>query len=197
MDLLNVTNTEIQEVLETFPILNSIKDETLRGQVIGLWIRSWKQSGVERLKDIPSYDEHNDGERLCNYVNCVALAVKGAAKAFEEEYRLPIRYDYLIAGAMLCDVDKPFCFTYNEENERVLTDLGRMMPHGSYGTALAIEAGIPFEIAQVADCHSGYASRVHSSTPENVLIEYVDKCIRRARMIHRGGTVGGKTGYGG
>lgn len=191
-----VTTQEKEELFSEFPIINSIKNETIRESLLCTWARCWRMSEYKHIAEMPFFNETDDGLSLAEHTRAVAAMAVCMAGAYKEEYELPIEYDNLIAGALILDVDKPLCFRYDTEGNRQLTEFGKLMPPGCGATAIAIEAGLPIEVASVADCHS-YISRVHAGTPEGIMLDYADKAVNRALIIKNGGIVPNKTGYGG
>lgn len=194
---LKVEPEEREALCRALPPLSQIQSREIAEGVIRTWARCLRMSPYDRLEEIPVLNPFPDNGRLVDHINATTLAAIALADAYVKDNGLPINYDHLIASALLLDVDKALCYQYDEEGNRVYTEFGLSMPYGCFGTVAAMEAGLPMEIAHVADCHSNEISHVHSGTPEGVICEYADKAMRRARMVQLGIHVPPKTGYGG
>lgn len=194
---LNVTEYDREQVLTAFPVIADIQDKKLADAVVRTWVRCLKMSEYKNIFDIPAFDDTEDQGSAVKHTMVITLAAIGAYEAFEEEYALPLNKDFIIAGSLIHDVDKFLCYKLDSNKKRVLSEFGKIVPHGCFGTTAAIESGIPLEVSQIASSHSWHSSRVHSGTPEGVLVEYINKWVNRTRIQEMGVKLGAKTGYGG
>lgn len=181
---IEVTAHERARLLELFPVLHEMKDGELRDKVIAVWARVWRECGVKNIEEVPN-ERLGPNNTVVAHTRATTNAAVALAHVFEKEYNYPIKYDYLIAAALLHDVDKPLVFAFNEQNKMVFSEFGRMAPHGGYSFYLAMDGGIPLEIAHVALCHAG-VSKQYSGTPEGLLIEFADKAVARALRVAEG-----------
>lgn len=189
MKQIDVTQTERAKLLELFPVLKEIKDEDLRDKVIAVWVRVWRESGVENLEDVPNekidptYVVKNT---VVSHTRATTNAALALGKVFKSEYNYQINFDYLIAAALLHDVDKPLVFTFADDGKCIFSEFGRMAPHGAYSFYLAMDCGVPLEVAHVAMCHAASVSNQYSGTPEGILVEFADKAVARALRVSEG-----------
>lgn len=196
-DAVEVNDADRNEIISAFPVICDIRDKEIAESVIKTWARCWKMSEYSHLTEIPEFDDSNSQGSIVKHTLAVTLASIGALDAFTEEYGLPINRDYVIAAALIHDVDKFLCYELDGDRKRVPSSFGKVVPHGCFGTSAAIESGLPLEIAQIASSHSWHSSRVHSGTPEGILVEYINKGIKHATNVETNVPIGAKTGYGG
>lgn len=200
--LKNITSAEITvsepqraEVLQEFPLLNKMQDEDLKEKVVRLWVRTWLMCGKQSLADIPN--EQIGGYSLVSHCRAVANAAYEMALAFEQTFGKKINLDYIIAAGIIHDIDKPLCYEFDENGTMVLSEFGKIISHGCYGTYVALDEGMPLEVAGIPRCHSTASSKVHSGTIEGIMIEYADKGIARALSVAQGRVLSVKSGFGG
>lgn len=191
----HVSSEDIEHVLKTFPILNLVKDKSLVDKAVRLWCRTLVMSGYSKLEDIPN--EQLGSYSLSSHCRAVANAAYKMAKVYESVYGAKINYDYVIVGAIVHDIDKPICYSYDEAGKLKLNQFGKVMPHGVYSSYAAYEEGLPSEIAAIPFCHSAHASRVYSGTIEGMLVDTADKSIARTLNMKLTGNMPYKTGQGG
>ncbi|MFC1987016.1 HD domain-containing protein [Chloroflexota bacterium] len=86
--------------------------------------------------------------------------------------------DYLIAGAILHDLDKPLIY-HRKQDKVVYSEVGEMIPHGTYGVHVALELGLPLEIVHVIITHTAYCA-VNPSTVEGVIIQKAEILVGSA-----------------
>lgn len=191
----SVSAEQRAEIYEQFPILALVKSDELREKVVRLWVRTWLMSGWKTLGEIPN--ERIGGNTFVSHVRAVADGAYGMGKAYEKIYGVQLDFDAIICAALIHDLDKPVCFTFDKNGKLTLSEFGKIMPHGVYSTYAAFDEELPLEIAMVPVCHSAYASNAHSNTIEGILTEYADKGVARPMFVGEGGTVAKKTGFGG
>ena len=167
------SDKEIRGVSECFPLIKQIEDEGIREKVIQVWVRLWRESGYTRLEQAPQLPSDKLPQQpLVRHTNAVANAALTVARQLEEEYNIPINFDYLIAAALLHDVDN--LVVYAEKGGRVeRSELGKMIPHGVYGAHVALEVGLPLEIVHVIATHTPQCA-VDCSTIEGRIISHCD-----------------------
>lgn len=193
----NITKDDKEKVLAAFPVIEEIQDKKISDAVISTWVRCLKMSDYKTLFDIPAFDDTKDQGSAVQHTMAITLSAIGAYEAFVEEYAIPLNRDFVIAGSLIHDVDKFLCYKLDNNGRRVISEFGKIVPHGCFGTTAAIESGLPLEVAQLASSHSWHSSRVHSGTPEGILVEYINKWINRTHIQEMGVQLGAKTGYGG
>jgi len=86
--------------------------------------------------------------------------------------RKDINMDYLIAGSLIHDVGK--LLEYGEKDGKFfITEYGRTVRHPVSGFHLALEAGMPLEVAHIVMMHSTDVQKIERS-PEAVIVYHAD-----------------------
>ncbi len=155
-----------------FPQLLDMKDAGLRTIVIEIWEELWSQSRWNNLADIPTSGE-------IPYPNlphsqCVVDLALAVAAQFERHHKVKINRDYLIAGAVLQDASKLVEYEPGPDGKAKKTAIGKNFPHGFWCAHLAVNKGLPEEIAHVMITHSPQAARF-PDTLEGKILYYVDQ----------------------
>lgn len=163
-------NSKIKEQLtELFPELQEIGDSVLREGVLQTWELALERGGwqVSDLQEIPftlliltkkSLLEHT--RRVTRMALAVARARDGA------------NLDYVIAGGLLHDVGKLLEYERRDGEVRK-SRYGELVRHPVSGYALALEAGLPLEVAHIILAHSAEGEKV-KRTPEAIIIHHCD-----------------------
>jgi putative nucleotidyltransferase with HDIG domain len=109
------------------------------------------------------------------HVRAVTLTAYRSAQLFGEIYgeRVPINFDYLLAGGLLHDVGKLLEYEGHEGALAVQTPYGALMRHPFSGAALAYEFGLPMEVQHMIAAHAGEGDKLKRS-PEATLINKAD-----------------------
>ncbi len=145
------TKTE-KYIKQVFPLIEKIKDDSIRDKVVKVWARVWKESGYATLEEAPMVGPAED--TLVKHTNAVTNSSSALASQFQEEYGYPVNLDTMLAGALLHDVDK--LVIYERKDGKVgYSPLGKKIPHGSYGGHVALEEGLPMEIVSLIITHAG------------------------------------------
>ena len=165
---------EIRSINQCFPLIKQIKSDDIREKVIEAWMRVWRASGHARLERAPHLPSDKPPQQtLVKHINASVEAALAVARQFEEEYGIPVNFDYLIAAAILHDVDN--LVIYEEKEGRIeQSELGKMIPHGVYGAYIALEVGLPLEIVHVIATHTPQCA-VDCRTIEGVIIVHCER----------------------
>lgn len=175
---------EMKHVAELIPSIRQISDPEIREKVAKAWVTLWRAGYYARMEDCswletmatkftwPNY-EHT--EQVCQ----VAIA---AAETVRRVQRVEVNMDYLIAAALLHDIDK---FVMFDPKTRKLTQEGRFFPHGFYSAKAALDVGLPVEIAHMCSTHTAY-SVAQPRTIEAVILHYADYMVADVRQITEG-----------
>jgi 23S rRNA maturation-related 3'-5' exoribonuclease YhaM len=112
-------------VEKLFPRIKDIKDEGLRNKVVNVWLRAWKMSDYKKIEDHSAYEPEEAKIQLSNvdHTNQVVEGVIAVANVVDRTQQIKINIDYLIAGAILHDIDK--ILLYHKEKDPV-TPYGRL-----------------------------------------------------------------------
>lgn len=129
-------------ILRLFPAVVKIKDGDIREKVIQTWLNSWKRSNFLRIEDVHQFEPARDRIPYTNvdHTNQVCQACERMATIPAEILSLKLNPDYLLAGALLHDVDKMVIF---DAQTGGWTEAGRRTSHALAGAAMARAEG-PF-----------------------------------------------------
>ncbi len=165
------------KLLELIPEFNEIKNPDLRDKTIKAWTMAMEKGGWEPtdlgmipftllIKDTPvSFLEHT---------RAVTQICMGMAKALGATLgnKLPINWDYLVAGAILHDVGK--LLEYRREGlQYTKSASGKLLRHPFSGVQIATLAGLPDEISHIIANHSHEGDHGKRTT-EGILLHHAD-----------------------
>ena len=165
------------KVLEIWPEINWIKDNTLREKTLDAWVYAIEQSPLEPkdLEEIPFSLLIKD----CNisFMNhkrtCVQLAVDLAKKMMENfGDEINVNMDVMISGAILIDVGK--LLEYEMKDGKLSTsDYGKVVRHPFSGVAIAARFGLPPEVQHIIGTHSKEGD-LGKRTVESIIVHHAD-----------------------
>jgi putative nucleotidyltransferase with HDIG domain len=175
-----MTEDEGRAVREYFPFIRKIKDKDIRDKVIKAWVIAWKESGYKNLGEAPFTPNPKDArETLVHHTNATTRLALSAAEQFEEEYGVKVNLDVVLASAILHDMDKAVMFV-RKGNEVTVSELGKKIPHGAYGMHIALDVGLPLDIAHIIINHSN-SINMEPSTIEGVIVQKAEQVKINAR----------------
>lgn len=186
---LTVSQEDRNTILNLFPGIEKIKEPNLREKVIRTWVRIWRESPYKSLIGAPNMPSElgPEDEDIVSHTNSVVRAAESIASQIAEEYGISINFDYLLAGAFLHDADKPV--TYERKGkEIVLSDLGKKVGHGVYGACVALEEGLPVDVAHIIIAHTK-TTNIKPATVEAIIINHCDLVKALSLNMARGGTL--------
>jgi len=172
-------------ILRLFPAVVRIKDEGMREKVIQTWFKAWKLSNFPRIEDVHQFEPARDYIAYTNvdHTNQVVEACARMAVIPPEILNLPLNQDYLLAGALLHDVDKMVIF---DAQTGGWTEAGRRTPHAVAGAAMARAEGLPDEVAHIIEAHSTKFSPHPPKSIEAVILRHADLIVANAVYMARG-----------
>jgi putative nucleotidyltransferase with HDIG domain len=161
------------DIKALFPRIKDIRDEDLRSKVANVWIKAWEMSHCDRIEKCSVWPPEKAKIELSNveHTNQVVECAIAVAKIVEQTQQIKINLDYLIAAAILHDVDKIVMF--HEETGR-LSSFGQLFAHTTLGISLALEQALPLEIVHAIGTHSPNYSKNSPKTPEALILSHVD-----------------------
>ncbi len=168
------TETERKTLVKQLPPIDKISDSRLRELVINIWARFWRESAHQDISKVLNYlSEMGEDETLVRHTNTVVKMTEAVAREFQQAYGISLNFDWLLAGALLHDVDK--LVLYEQQGNTVqLSELGRKVSHGEYGANVAKQMGLPQEVANIMACHSPMQKKILPATIEAVLVASCD-----------------------
>lgn len=159
-------------LLERFPEIKEIKDSDIRGKVILTFSKAMELGSWDSMEGIPFTLLIPDLKvNLAEHTQAVTrIAIQTAQEV--TKYGLEVNMDHIIAGALLHDVGKLVEYT-KEKGKVTVSPIGKLLRHPTTGTWLALEAGLPAEIAHIIYCHSWEGDKL-SRSPEAHIIHQAD-----------------------
>jgi putative nucleotidyltransferase with HDIG domain len=166
-----------QEVLDLWPELMWIEDETLREATAKTWELALERSPltVADLNTIPFTLLVPDLKvTFMAHKRCVVHVARDAAVKMNEFFTtdLPVNMDVTIAGAILADVGKLLEYDM-KDGESCKSEMGKYLRHPFTGVALALEAGVPESVCHIIAAHAGEGDMVTRST-EAYVVHHAD-----------------------
>jgi putative nucleotidyltransferase with HDIG domain len=167
-----------------FPRIADIRDEDLRKKVVNVWLKAWEMSDCERIEASSAWPPEKAKIQLSNveHTNQVVECAIAVANILERTQQININLDYLIAAAILHDVDKLIEF---DEATGQLTSFGQFFGHTSLSICLALEEALPLEIVHAIGTHSPIYSKHPPKTHEALILFHVDKMMMQNWLMSR------------
>jgi len=166
------------ELLELVPEFNLIKDENLRENALAVWeeAANYRDWTAEELAAIPfTLLAENCQVTYLEHVRTVAKMCVACDKVLTEAYaerKTPINRDYLIAGALLCDVGKLIEYE-KKDGKSVTSKHGKYLRHPFTGVGLCFKYDIPEEVMHLIAVHSKEGDHFPRS-PEAIILHHAD-----------------------
>ncbi|MHA2498416.1 MAG: HD domain-containing protein [Candidatus Hodarchaeales archaeon] len=165
--------TELKEyLLSLFPEITEIKDSAIQEKVIATFAKAMELGRWDKVEGIPFTLLIPDLKvDLAQHIQGVTrIAMKTAQEL--TQHGINLNMDFLIAGALLHDVGKLVEYT-KKDGKVTISDTGKLLRHPTTGTWLALEAGLPAEIAHIIYCHSWEGDKLQR-TPEAHIVHQAD-----------------------
>ena len=166
------------EVLELWPELLWIKDESLRAATAKTWELALEKSvlTVKDLNTIPF-------TLLCGpdlkvtfmgHKRAVVHIAKDCGDQMNMFFKedLPVNMDVLIAGSILADVGKLLEYEL-KDGKSVQGKYGKYLRHPFSGVSLAEQCGVPAEVCHIIATHAGEGDMVKRTT-EAFVVHHAD-----------------------
>lgn len=165
-------------VIRLLPEVNEIEDNSLREKVIACWVdainyRGWTE---QLLGSMPfTLLAENVKITFIDHVRAVCrmcMACDDVLKDVHGERAIPVKRDYLIAGALLADVGKLMEYEIID-GKPIKSDYGRHIRHPFSGVGLAFRHDVPSEVMHVIATHSkeGHGEKL---LPESIIFHHCD-----------------------
>ena len=180
-----MTGENLEYIDQLYPAIRKIQDEGIRQKVILAWYHAWKNGNFERIEDAHQFEPARNRISYNNveHTNQICLVCEKMGEILEKILHIRINMDYLLAGALLHDVDKLVLF---DAKSGGLREPGRKLRHAETSASMALEEGLPEEVAHIIRAHS----EVYSSTPpksiEALILRYVDLLVAKGVYLSSG-----------
>ena len=164
-------------ILRIFPEIKEIKSVKLQECVVKTWHLAMKLGKWRNIDGIPFTLLIKTKKTLVEHTRIVTRMAIVVAKQ-----RRYVKLDHIIAGGLVHDVGK--LLEYQKKgNKYIKSKYGHLIRHPVSGYKLALDAGLPIEVAHIVAAHSVEGEKVKRS-PEAVIInhcDFIDFDIERAR----------------
>ena len=150
-----------------FPELRKIKDPTLRQTVISAWLRAIEKGRWKRIDDIPFTLLIETKRSLIEHTRAVTDSAMAVARLRDD-----VDMDIIIAGGLLHDVGKLLEYMRLDKGF-VKSPAGKLVRHPIAGYGIAVEVGVPLEVAHIIAAHSVEGEKVIRSR-EAIIIHHCD-----------------------
>ncbi len=172
-------------IAKLFPAVGQIRDGQLREKVLRVWYNAWKRGNFPAIENVHQFEP---ARKLISYTNVehtnqVCKVCEKLAAGVSESMKARLNMDYLMAGAVLHDVDKIVVFDYQTSG---WTEAGRRTPHARMGAAMAREEGLPEEVAHMIEAHSTTFSPGPPNSMEALIVRHADLVIGIGAYLVKG-----------
>jgi putative nucleotidyltransferase with HDIG domain len=174
------------ELRGEIPAIDMVVDTVLRDAITQTWLGALARGGHRSLADVPQSAAF-PGRRLLDHVNEVnALAVHFLHLA-ENAFHLSPDRDTTLAAAILHDVDKSFIQRRLPSGAIEYVDGYTIRDHGPAGAQLALECGVPENIAALIRTHAPFNYDGHlPGTVEGTVVHYADLAAADLAAVQAG-----------
>lgn len=168
-----------KEVLELWPELDWIQDESLREQTAKTWELALERSVLtpEDLNRIPFTLLCGPDLKVTfmDHKRSVVHIARDAGQKINDMYHgeLTCDMDVLIAGAILADVAKLLEYVLDDNGKAIQGTYGKYLRHPFSGVSLAEECGVPAEVCHIIATHAGEGNMVKRTT-EAYVVHHAD-----------------------
>jgi len=168
-----------KQVIELWPEIMWINDETLREQTAKVW-----ELALERSVLTPADLKRIPFTLLCgpdlkvtfmDHKRSVVHIARDSGNKINEMYHgeLTCDMDVLISGAILCDVGKLLEYELNDEGKAVQGNYGKYLRHPFSGVSIAEECDVPAAVCHIIATHAGEGNMVKRTT-EAYVVHHAD-----------------------
>jgi len=177
-------SADTQYIENLLPSIKEITAPDIRQKVAQAWLNLWHEGSYRRIEDCSWFEAMRGEITWSNHEHSeqVAKVAIAAAQAVREAQGIEVNMDYVIAGALLHDVDKLVTF---DGRTHELTNKGAGLPHGFFGAKAALDVGLPVEIAHICLAHTS-DSPTKPRTVEAVIVHFADFITGNVRMLVEG-----------
>ena len=180
-----MTKGEKDHISRLFPAIQKIQNKEIREKVILTTYNAWKSGNFGKVEDTHQWEPVRNRISYTNveHTNQVCQASEKMADLLEQMLKFRIQRDYLLAGAILHDVDKMVIFDAQSGGFR---ESGGKLKHAETGASLALKEGLPEEVAHIIGAHSPTYSSTPPKTMEALIVNVADLLVARSAYLAKG-----------
>ncbi len=174
-----------EHISELFPAIRDIKSQAIQEKVYRVWFNAWKRGNFPAIEKVHQFEPARDYISYSNveHTNQVCKVCEKIAAGVSEGMKVELNMDYLLAGALLHDVDKIVVFDFRTGG---WTEEGRRTPHALKGAAMARAEGLPEEIAHMIEAHSTTFSPGPPRSMEALIVRHADLIVGNGVYLAKG-----------
>ncbi|MEM3245804.1 MAG: hypothetical protein QXN16_03485 [Candidatus Micrarchaeaceae archaeon] len=182
-----MTNTKYMnkpklDITKYLPEINMIKDETIRRKTIEVWQKLWAESKYKEISELP-VNSSSKYPHIIHNRSVISMAIS-VAQNVSKFHKVKIDKDILISSAALQDSSKLVETEPDGKGGIRKSKIGEMFQHGFYAAHVAIEVGLPQEIAENILEHT-FDNAVYPKTLISKILFYVDQIDMAALNLDR------------
>ena len=178
--------TGLSQITELIPAVGRINDDALREALCRTWAEAFRRGPFESFVDVPQ-GLAVPTRSLLTHVNDVNRLALSFIDVVHRDYGLQVDAEVALAGAILHDVDKAFILTRLDTGAVAYVDGWESDDHGRLGAELAMECGVPEEIADLVRFHNPFSYEGHlPGTVEGTIVHYADLAAADFGAIQHG-----------
>jgi len=176
------SNRDARYIIRLFPELERLESLDIRQKVIEAWFRALERSHWEDIESVPFVPNYPELRQI-EHTQAATLGSIKLAEVIREIHGIKVNMDFVIAGANLHDIGKLIEYGKTEK-----TYVGQLLRHPFIGAHLALEVGLPPEIAHIIAAHSveGETSGWRRSI-EAIIVHAGDFCSARTFALAKTG----------
>ena len=154
-------------VEKIFPEIKHIKKQELRDGVVKAWLLAAEKGNWEKIDDVPFTLLADTKRTLIEHTRLVTAMAMAIAQKRDD-----LDFEVLVAAGLVHDVGK--LLEYCRQGQNIVKSAhGKLVRHPVSGYNLALEAGLPLEVAHVVAAHST-EGEVVARSPEAIVIHHCD-----------------------
>lgn len=180
-----MTGEDQDHIIRLFPAIRKIQDEGISKKVILTVYHAWKSGNFDKVEDAHQWEPVRGRISYTNveHTNQVCLGSEKMADLLEGMLNIRVHRDYLLAGAILHDIDKLVIFDAKSGGWR---EPGGKLRHAETGASLARKEGLPEEVAHIIGAHSPTYSSTPPKSMEALIVHIADLLIARSAYLAKG-----------
>jgi 7,8-dihydroneopterin 2',3'-cyclic phosphate phosphodiesterase len=163
---------------ELLSAADQIKDKALRRKVKDLLRYPPCNISVPALPLVVcpagAYQHHSYKGGLVEHIMCVVRLSLEFSDIIEDTYGGEVNRDYVLAGALLHDIMKVYCYEKNTEGGFSTSDFGGMIDHLTLMVAELYKRDFPLEVIHIVASHHGDVGPTKPRTVEALIVSVAD-----------------------
>lgn len=140
-----------------------------------------------------AYQHHSYSGGLLEHTICVVKISLTLCDLLEDYYGCEVDRDVVLAGAILHDIMKCYCYERSDDHSFRTSDLGGRIDHLTLMVGELMKRGFPLDVVHVVAGHHGDVGGTKPRTPEALVVSLADlvdsdlngKLLRAAEYLLR------------